>query len=78
MTAIIGVKLEHRQDTSVELQKIATEFGCSIKTRIGLHDVADNICSPSGVILFEVLSKAEEFEKALKSIEGAIVKTIIF
>lgn len=78
MTTIIGVRLESRANSSAELQKIATEFGCSIKTRIGLHDIADGVCSPSGVILFDVINKADEFEKALKSIEGAVVQKMSF
>lgn len=78
MITIIGVKLETRANSAAELQKIATEFGCSIKTRIGLHDIADGVCSPSGVILFDVINKADEFEKALKSIEGAVVQKMSF
>ena len=78
MTVIIGVKLEKRQENAKKLQDIATEFGCSIKTRIGLHEVADGVCSPSGVILFEVINKEVEFENALKTIESAVVKVMTF
>jgi len=78
MTTVIGVKLEKRQENAQKLQEIATEFGCSIKTRIGLHGVSDGICSPSGIILFEVINKEAEFEKALRTIEGAVVKAMTF
>lgn len=78
MTTIIGVKLEKRQESATELQEIATKFGCSIKTRIGLHEVLDGTCSPSGVILFEVINSATEFENALKAIAGATVKVMSF
>jgi len=78
MKAIIGVKLEHRENTATELQKIATQFGCDIKTRIGLHDVHNNVCETSGIILFEVIKNAQEFEAALKGIEGAAVKSMTF
>ncbi|GBF23021.1 hypothetical protein tpqmel_0425 [Candidatus Gastranaerophilus sp. (ex Termes propinquus)] len=78
MTKIIGVKLKHRKDEAQELQKIATDFGCSIKTRIGLHDASDDECSPSGIILFEVINNGVEFEQALQAIEGATVKSMVF
>ena len=78
MVKIIGLKLEKRVENATKLQQIATDFGCSIKTRIGLHDVSDGVCSPSGVILFEVINRADEFENALKTIEGAIVKVMEF
>lgn len=78
MTTIIGVKLEQRQESAVQLQKVATEFGCSIKTRIGLHNVENGVCSPTGVILFEVVSEAQKFEAALKDIKGAVVQVMSF
>ncbi len=78
MTTIIGVKLYKRQNSASELQKVATEFGCSIKTRIGLHEVSEQVCSPSGVILFELINKAQEFVSELKKIDGATVKVMEF
>ena len=35
-------------------QKILTECGCYIKTRLGLHEVNENLCAPGGLILLEV------------------------
>ena len=35
-TTIIGVDLENRLETAIEFQKIITEHGCEIRTRIGL------------------------------------------
>ncbi len=46
---IMAVKVEQRDTAAVEVQKILTEYGCSIRTRLGLHDQADDkTCSPSG------------------------------
>ena len=39
MTAIIGIKVENRREEASKLQDILTEYGCVIKTRIGLHDM---------------------------------------
>lgn len=80
MSAIVGIKLENRVDSAQMLQQIATEFGCSIKTRIGLHGASDNVCSPDGVILFEIINKdvVGDFVNALQAIEGANVQKMEF
>ena len=59
MTTIIGVKLEDRQECSVEFQKLITKYGCGIKTRIGLHNVVENRCLSEGLILLEVIDGAD-------------------
>ena len=50
---ILGIHITDRLKNAVEVQKVFTEYGCNIKTRIGLHDVDANVCSPSGVVLIE-------------------------
>ena len=35
---ILGVHITDRLKNAVEVQKVFTEYGCNIKTRIGLHD----------------------------------------
>ncbi len=59
MTTIFGIRLDNRTQTAVEFQKVLTHYGCSIKTRLGLHDVNNNVCSPNGLILLEVIDDAE-------------------
>lgn len=65
MTTIIGVSLENRIEASVEFQKILTEFGCNIRTRLGLHPAKDNVCSNKGIILLEVINEAEKLKSEL-------------
>lgn len=80
MTTIMGIRLGNRVDKSMEFQKILTDFGCIIKTRLGLHDVSDNKCSPSGIILLEVINDedAVNFEKELCKIEGIEIQLMKF
>ena len=59
MTTIIGVKLENRQECSVEFQELLTKYGCGIRTRLGLHKVVENRCLSEGIILLEVLDNAD-------------------
>ena len=57
MKVIIGVKLCERKEDSEYFQSIISEFGCGIKTRIGLHDTFDNKCSNEGIVLLEVVDQ---------------------
>jgi hypothetical protein len=59
MTTIFGIKLDNRVQTAIDFQKVLTHYGCSIKTRLGLHDVSDNVCAPNGLILLEVINDEE-------------------
>ena len=81
MVTIFGIKLLNRVNTATDFQSIITKYGCSIKTRIGLHEVAEGVCSPSGVILLDVLGSDEEIsalEKDILAIEGAQVQKMSF
>ncbi len=56
---IIGVALENRLETAIEFQKILTDFGCEIRTRIGLHPSKEQVCLNRGIVLLEVDGDAE-------------------
>jgi len=78
---VVGIHVQDRAQHSVGVQQILTEFGCSIKTRIGLHEVSNDFCSPNGVILIEFVgesAKCDEFVTKLGGIEGVDAKTMVF
>jgi len=78
---IVGVHVTDRVGKATEVQKVFTEYGCNIKTRIGLHDAADNVCAPNGVIVLELVgeeSVCEEMTKKLGAVDGVEVQTMIF
>lgn len=64
---IIGISLKNRTQEAAGLQEILTHYGCSIKTRIGLHDVTEGQCAAGGIILLEVISKQDEMIKELSA-----------
>jgi hypothetical protein len=78
---VLGVHITDRVRHARVVQDLFTEYGCSIKTRIGLHSVADNFCSPNGLVLLEMAGDEkpvmELFEK-LKAVEGVDVQKMIF
>ena len=78
---IIGIHVSDRLKNAVEVQKVFTEYGCNIKTRIGLHDVDANVCSPSGVVLIEfygTTAEAEAMATKVGAVEGVDVQTMVF
>ena len=60
MTAIIGISVSNRKEEAAKLQDILTEYGCVIKTRIGLHDMGEYKCLNYGIVLIEVIDKINE------------------
>jgi len=69
MTTIIGIKVYSRIQNSNQLQKILSEYGCNIKTRLGLHDIPDNFCSESGIIILEFTGEKHSLESFLNSLQ---------
>ena len=78
---IMGVFLRNRLAEAGEVQDVFTRYGCSIKTRIGLHDTGSESCSASGLIILELRGEAsekEKLEKELTGIEGVEVGKMTF
>lgn len=78
---ILGVLIIDRQKEAGKVQTLLTKFGCSIKTRIGLHEVSDDVCSTSGLILLELtgdVNDMDRLEKELKTVGGIQSQRMIF
>jgi hypothetical protein len=78
---IFGVHINDRVQEVPDVQKIFTQYGCQIKTRIGLHHVDEKLCSPRGLILLEMYgdeSLCNEMASKLAAIEGVEVKKMVF
>ena len=78
---ILGIHVSDRLKNAADVQKVFTEYGCNIKTRIGLHDVDANVCSPSGVVLIELFGSDDEataMMAKLSEVEGVQVQKMVF
>ena len=75
---ILGVHVAQRTKQTAKVQKILTDYGCSIRTRIGLHEAFEGVCSPSGLILLEVVSEVSALTAALTNVPGVTVKKMVF
>jgi hypothetical protein len=79
-TWIIGVRLNNRLTDVKPMQALLTKFGCSIKTRLGLHDIHEDDPN-SGIIILELRGDPQEFVKLefeLKKLTGAEVQKMVF
>ncbi len=81
---IIGLQIDNRFEEVADVQSILTEYGCIIRTRLGLHQQPEtgNNCTEKGLILLELNEncdvKCEELEKELGSIRGIKVRKMVF
>lgn len=76
---IFLLSLSKRREAALEIQKILTEYGCIIKTRLGVHDVNNNCCEEGGLIILEIFGEKKlhnELEKKLKIVKGIKIKII--
>jgi hypothetical protein len=80
-TWILGIQITDRLKKVSDVQAVLTKYGCTIKTRLGLHEVKDEVCSRNGLIILELTGNTEEFfklENELFKIDGLDVKKMVF
>jgi hypothetical protein len=78
---ILGIYITDRMKDSQKVQDILTKYGCSVKTRLGLHEVKEDYCSTSGIILLELfgdISECIKLENELLRIDHVEVKKMVF
>ncbi len=78
---ILGVQVTNRIKNALEVQEVLTKFGCNIKTRLGLHEVTDAVCSTIGLLILEMygdIKQIKEMESQLKAVHGIVVKKMVF
>lgn len=78
---VVGVHITERVKHASEVQKVFTEFGCQIRTRLGLHEADKGVCSPNGLILLDMVdddTKVALLKAKLKAIAGVEVQSMVF
>lgn len=77
---ILGIHITHRLQHASEVQRLLTEAGSAIKTRLGLHEVSEGD-SPNGLVLLEIRgteSVADDLMAKLNAIAGVEVQKMVF
>ena len=78
---ILAIHIQDRIKKAGDVQQILTDYGCSIKTRLGLHEVSESVCSGTGIIILELVGPTKHMKDLmtkLKKIKGIEVKALIF
>ena len=78
MEKFIGIlRISTRRETALEVQKILTEYGCNIKTRLGIHDGVVDQCSDEGLVILELVGEKDHLTamvESLNKVAGAKAK----
>lgn len=78
---IVGVHVTDRVKEVPRIQALLTEYGCNIRTRLGLHDAGDTHCSPGGLIVLELVgspARCGQLARKLAAVKGVEVKKMAF
>lgn len=78
---VLGIHISDRVKDAARIQPILSRYGCSIKTRLGLHGTDDMYAENTGIILLELVGDPEEslrLENELLKIDELEVQKMIF
>ena len=78
---LVGVHITERAKHAGKVQEIFTTYGCSIRTRLGLHEADAGRCSPNGLIILEMAEDdavIAEMVAELDALEGVEVQQMVF
>ena len=77
-SVIMAILIDKRTDAAPRVQKILTEHGCIIKTRLGMHE--SSTCADEGMIILDLTAdngKVENLKEELQAVEGVKVKSMV-
>ena len=77
----MGVYVNNRVKEVARIQPILTKYGCTIRTRLGLHSIDNEYAEDTGLILLELTGDAEEclkLENELLTIAELDVQKMVF
>lgn len=80
-TRILGLLISDRIKEAGRTQAIMSKYSRLIRTRLGFHELNDNVCSRSGIILLHLTGDPAEwkfFEDELALIGGLEIKNMSF
>jgi hypothetical protein len=78
---ILGIMINDPAKGAGKIQNILTKYGCSIRTRLGLHDIDEEYARETGLILLELTGEMQEclkLENELLELEGLEVQKMVF
>ena len=76
---VLLILVDKRKESAPTVQKILTDWGCMIKTRLGVHDGLLDNCTNEGLIFLELVgekAKKEELSRKLDLLDGVRSKLV--
>ena len=76
---VLVMLMRNRRESALRVQKLLTDFGCIVKTRLGIHDGVSDKCSDTGLIILELAGKPKDkvtLAAKLNKVPGVKVKTV--
>ncbi|MCU0458006.1 MAG: hypothetical protein MUE37_02820 [Bacteroidales bacterium] len=81
MVRVLGIKITDRIKEAGLVQKALSQHGSVVSTRLGFHELNDELCSREGFMVIHLAGQADDCEELvakLRNIEGLFVKEMIF
>ncbi len=78
---IVGIHVTDRAQAAGRVQEVLTKYGKNIRTRLGLHDVHDEVAAPTALILLEAIGSHQEIDALsdeLRRLPGIQVQSMFF
>ena len=78
---IIGLLITDRIKEAGRVQELLTRHAGLIRSRLGFHEVSEDVCSRTGVIVLQLSGEPERFdrfEEELREIGGVEVRHMVF
>ena len=78
---LLCIHVTNRVKNAPEIQNLFTQYAANIKTRLGLHEVDQDVNSSAGVLVLEMVGDQGRFEELADKIgglEGVDVHKVVF
>jgi len=81
MIKVLGIKIVDRIKEAGLTQEILSKHSAVITTRLGFHEVTDNVCSREAYIILHMKDDSSESDKLIKELEplgGILIREMEF
>ncbi|MEI6093061.1 MAG: hypothetical protein WCQ47_05185 [bacterium] len=65
---VLLILINDRKEAAVTVQKILTDWGCTIKTRLGLHDGVLDTCTNSGLLILDIVGEKTKNDEMVRKL----------